>query len=106
MPSNIVTAPTCSFFQSSSVFGTISTTLPLGWTMVLTESNTKSDAGSIMYSISSLTDTIGFMSPMSGVVFAMTLGAGAGGGVADFEGEQDDANKQKTRTARRMCATF
>jgi len=46
------------------------------------------------------------MSPMSGVVFAMTLGAGAGGGVADFEGEQDDANKQKTRTARRMCATF
>jgi len=46
------------------------------------------------------------MSPMSGVVFVTTLGAGVGGGVADFEGEHEIANEQKTRTARRMCATF
>ena len=54
-----------SFSQSASVFGAFSTTRPSGWITVLTESKMLSAAGSIMYCISSLTETIGFSSPHS-----------------------------------------
>src|SRR4051812_3519548 len=75
----MVTAPTRSFSQSASVLGAFSITRPLGSMSVLTESKMKSDAGSIMYCISSLTDTTGFMSPQrAGACGGAAAGAGAG----------------------------
>src|SRR4029453_9228161 len=73
MPSASVTAPTRSFSQSASVFGLVSTTRFLLITGP-TESNTKSDAGSIMSRISSLTDTTGWRAPQR----PGRAGAGAG----------------------------
>src|SRR5262245_46787613 len=64
MPSARVTAPTRIFSQSASVRGCVSTT-PLVSIFVPTESNTKSEAGSIMSRISSLTETTGLRSPQS-----------------------------------------
>src|SRR5262245_3873747 len=64
MPSASVTAPTRIFSHSASVLGRVSTT-PFLPTTVPTESNTKSEAGSIMSRISSLTETTGLRSPQS-----------------------------------------
>src|SRR5262245_41645998 len=64
MPSASVTAPTRIFSQSASVTGLVSMT-PFLLITVPTESNTKSEAGSIMSRISSFTDTTGFKSPQS-----------------------------------------
>jgi hypothetical protein len=68
-----------------------------------------------MYSINSLTETLGFMSPSRIAVLAVALDAGVGAVVAgaldDFAGEHDDATMMQRmspgdRTARGMCATF
>src|SRR3954471_6777101 len=66
-----------------------------------------------MYCISSLTETAGFMSPRSGVVFAIALGDAAGdvaAGVDGFDGEHDEtAARQNTKTAAnaaRECMRF
>ena len=56
---------------------------------IFTASKMKSDAGSSMSRISSLTETTGFMSPHS------TGAGGAGGAAAGFEDEQADSSKQR-----------
>src|SRR5215510_18737 len=76
MPSASVTAPTRIFSQSASVTGLVSTT-PFLLITVPTESNTKSEAGSIMSRISSFTETTGFKSPQSS--------GGRGGAGAAFD---------------------
>src|SRR5436190_1971513 len=70
------TAPTVTFSQSSSVFGSHST-IPFLVSVLPTALKTLSATGSIVYFISSLTDTTGFMSPHSG---------GEGGGADSFAG--------------------
>src|SRR5262249_52008691 len=78
MPSARVTAPIRILSQSASVRGCVSTT-PVVLIFVPTESNTKSEAGSIMSRISSFTETTGLRSPQSS---GARVGAG---GVAAFD---------------------
>src|SRR5215813_419668 len=81
-----------SFSQSSSVFGSRSTVPLFVWT-IFTASKMLSDAGSIMKRISSLTETMDFMSPHSTCV-----GVAAGGGVDDLAGEQPEVSKLKVNS--------
>src|SRR4029079_16359038 len=67
-PSAMVTAPIRIRSQSASVFGILSIRLPLVST-VPTASKTKSEAGSIMSRISSLTETTGLRSPHNSCLF-------------------------------------
>src|SRR4051794_11813930 len=63
---------------------------------VLTESKMKSEAGSIMSCISSLTETTGFISPQSACGGGAEGGGGAGVGLDD---EQADASAPASRSA-------
>ena len=73
--------------QSSSVFGTVSTT-PLVVSMLLTALKMLSATGSSMSRISSLTETTAFMSPHSG---------GDAGGGADGGGDEQAADRPAKR---------
>src|ERR1700730_18669228 len=93
MPSASETAPIWIFSQSSSVFGTVSTA-PFLVTTVRTASKMLSATGSIMYRISSLTETMGLMSPQS---------AGPrGGDWVGFDDEHVDVKTPKTNSPAQM----
>src|SRR5262252_6957176 len=83
--------------QSSSVFGSFSTVPPFV-VSILTASKMLSAIGSIMSRISSLTETIGFMSPQS-------CGAAAveGDGVDPFDDEHDSASAAAAAAAAHMA---
>src|SRR4051812_29374523 len=87
MPSASETAPIWIFSQSSSVLGSLSTS-PFFVITVLTALKMLSANGSIMYFISSLTDTTGLNSPQR-------TGAG-GGAAAGFGDEQPAATAPRT----------
>src|SRR4029079_6864879 len=95
-PSAIVTAPIRIRSQSASVFGILSIRLPFVIT-VPTASKTKSEAGSIMSRISSLTETTGLRSPHHS---CWCEPAGAACGVAADAGadvEQAEVNSASAR---------
>src|SRR5215467_7583267 len=77
MPSTMPTAPVFTFSQSSSDTGLCSS-IPLDVLSHQTASKTLSESGSIMFSINSLTDTTGVMSPMSADLAGAGFGSGAG----------------------------
>ena len=91
MPSAIVTAPTRTFAQSSSVFGSVST-IPLPLMTVPTALKTKSDAGSIRSSINCLTVTTGFEARPRARGAAGSAAAGAG---FDEQAAGSDASEKK-----------
>jgi hypothetical protein len=89
------------FSQSFSVLGTVST-VPCELITTFTASKMKSDAGSIMSRINSLTDTTGLRSPHNccGDTGAGSAGALCGG--ADGLGEEQAERAMATRQVRQV----